>query len=147
MKHSRMRRKAFTLIEILVAIAIVVVLGTVSVVAYRGIQQNAMKDAARMQVDQTAHAVDLYETKMNKLPETDEGLSALITKPDDDTEAERWGSSFLKDAKIPVDPWGSELKYEKLDSASESGPGFRIFSYGPDQQEGTDDDISSYKEE
>ena len=147
MKHSRAERMGFTLIEVLLVIAILVVLGTVSVVAYTGIRERAMKDASQAQVDQTAHAVKLYETALNKLPETDEGLNALITKPDDEKEAERWGKPFLENAKIPVDPWGNELKYETLDNSDGTGPGFRIFSYGPDRQEGTDDDISSYKED
>lgn len=147
MKRSHARRAAFTLIEVLLVIAILVVLGTVSVVAYNGIRERAMKDAAKAQVDQTAQAVKLYQTALNKVPETDEGLNALIEKPDDETEAEKWGKPFLENGKIPIDPWGTELKYERLDSSDGTGPEFRIYSYGPDRQEGTDDDISSYKED
>ncbi len=146
MKRSRSRRAAFTLMEVLLVIGILVVLGTVSVVAYKGTHERALVKAAQAQVDQAAQAVKLYELALNKLPDTDEGLQALITKPDDDEEAKQWGKAFLKDGKIPTDPWTTELKYERLD-ADDTGPGFRVFSYGPDREEGTDDDIASYKED
>ena len=147
MKRFRANRNAFTLIEVLLVIAILVVLGTVSVVAYTGIRERAMTKLARIQVDDTANAVKHYQTEMNKLPESDDGFDALITKPEDEKEAEKWAKPFLENAKIPLDPWGNELKYEKLDTTDDVGPGFRVYSLGPDRQEGTDDDISSYEEE
>ncbi|MHC4294126.1 MAG: type II secretion system major pseudopilin GspG [Planctomycetota bacterium] len=145
MKRSRARRNAFTLVEVLLVIGLLVFLGTVSVVAYTRIQASADKDSARLLVNQTAEAVNLYQVTMRKLPESDEGLQALVTKPSDEREAERWDGPYLKNARIPVDPWGNELKYERLDTSGE-GPPFRVFSYGPDGREGSEDDISSVKE-
>ena len=148
MKRSR---RAFTLIEVLLVIGILLVLSTVSVVAYTRIKAGADKKMAKLKVDQTVGAVKLYQIALNKYPESDTGLQALIDPPEDEDEVEKWtdgGGPFLEAGKIPVDAWGNELKYELLEeSGSTSGPAFRVFSYGPDGQEGTDDDISNYKEE
>jgi general secretion pathway protein G len=99
---------------------------------------------ADIMVKSTADAVNLYRMDVGTVPDTSAGLQALITKPDNEKEADKWNGPYLKDGKIPLDPWNNELKYEKLDG--ETGPGFKIFSYGPDGREGSDDDISSYKE-
>lgn len=151
-KRRRMKPAGFTLIEVLLVIAILVVLGTVSVVAYSRIKQGADKKAAKLLVDQTVEAVNLYQLAINTFPDSDEGLDALITEPDDTRAADRWrngGGPFLKDGRIPIDPWGNELNYVLNEStgAAATGPPFRILSYGPDAQEGGDDDISSYTEE
>jgi general secretion pathway protein G len=143
-------RRAFTLIELMLVIAILLVLGTVSVTAYMRVKAGADKNSAKLMVDGAVNAVRLYQIALSKYPTNDEGLQALITVPDDEKEAQKWrdgGGPFLTDARIPVDPWNNELKYAVREGAdSDLGPPYRVFSYGPDGQEGTDDDISSYEE-
>ena len=143
-------RRAFTLIELMLVIAILLVLATASVTGYMRVKAGADKKATKIMVDGAVDAVNLYQIALNKYPTSDEGLQALITVPDDEKEAQKWrdgGGPFLTDARIPVDPWDSELKYALREGTdSDLGPAFRIFSYGPDRQEGTDDDISSYEE-
>jgi general secretion pathway protein G len=147
MKRPKTPSKAFTLIEVLVVIAILVMLASAGVVGYLKTRERANKDIAKILVTQTADAVKLYQVHMNKYPDTDQGLQALITKPDDEKDAERWSGPYLEGGKIPLDPWRNELKYERLDqTADTTKPPFRVFSYGPDGQEGTDDDVSSYEE-
>ncbi len=113
---SRRVQKAsgFTLIEVLLVIGILLVLGTVGVIGYSKIKANADKDTAKALVDQTCHAVDLYQIKLGTFPKTEDGLKALCEPPSDEKDAEKWnngGGPFLKDKKIPVDPWGNELHY------------------------------------
>jgi len=147
MKRSETPSKAFTLIEVLLVIAILVVLGSAAVVGYSKIKERADKDTAAILVSQTAGAVKLYQVHMGTYPETDDGLKALITKPDDEKDAQRWSGPYLEGGKIPLDPWRNELKYERIDQSGDTTkPPFRVFSYGPDGQEGTEDDISSYEE-
>ena len=147
MKHSRRRRVAFTLIEVLLVIGLLVVLSTMAVMAYTGIRANADKDAAGIQVKMIAGVIERYQIDMGVYPETDEGLKALVTKPEEERMAEKWRPPYLTEGRIPVDPWGNEYKYERLEQTEDMvGPPFRVFSYGPDGQEGTDDDISSYEE-
>ncbi|MFB3894573.1 MAG: type II secretion system protein GspG [Phycisphaerae bacterium] len=153
MKIRETRLQGFTLIEVLLVIGILLVLGTVAVVGYSKIKTNADKDAARALVDQTCHAIDIYQIKMGVYPETQDGLKALTTPPADETLAQKWNANapFLKDNKVPVDPWGRELKYEKMEAtggtgsaAVLTGPPYHVWSTGPSGQDGGDDNIRNW---
>jgi general secretion pathway protein G len=147
MTNVHSRRKAFTLIEVILVVAILVMLAGGAIVGYTAIQKRAEKNYAKTLVAQASNAVNLYRLDMKRLPTDDDGLKALVTKPSDDTEAELWAGPYLKDGVIPRDPWGDELKYKSITrSGDEMGPEFEVFSYGPDKQEGTEDDISSAPE-
>lgn len=146
---ARKRRAGFTLIEVLLVIGILLVLSTVGVVAYSKIKANSDRDATKALIDQTAQAVELYHTQMGVYPTTEDGLKALIAPPSDEKLAEKWKNygPFLKDGKIPVDPWMNELKYELEQTSSDTevtGPAFHVWSTGPDGQDGNDDDIRNW---
>lgn len=145
-KHVSRKRQAFTLIEVMLVIGILLVLGTVSVLVYTGMKASADKKAAKLLVDNTVDALKHYQVNMGKFPETEPGLKALIDKPEDEKQAEKW--TKLLDA-VPVDPWGNELKYEYVGASSSTtgGPEFKVWSLGPDGQDGSDDDIRSWTEQ
>jgi len=147
MNCAECRRKAFTLIEVVLVILILAMLAGASIVGYTKIKERADRDLAVSLVGQAADAVDMFRLHLNRYPTDEEGLQALVQKPDDEKEAEKWSGPYLKNGVIPVDPWNNELKYQLLTSSGdEIGPPFRVFSYGPDGQEGTEDDISSVKQ-
>lgn len=150
MKMSGKRRGGFTLIEVLLVIGLLALLGTVAVVGYTKIQAGSNIKAANLQVQDTARAVKLYYTTMNKYPETDPGLAALVNAPEDEKELQKWKSAgpFIEDGRLPVDPWNNQLKYEKVEASlgGASGPEFHVWSMGPDGQDGTEDDIRSWQE-
>lgn len=145
MKSKRnTRRVGFTLMEILLVIAILVVLASVGVAVYTGIKARADEDATKLMVNELCDAINSYQMHMNEYPESgEEGLESLINKPDDEDLAKKWGGPYIK--KVPVDPWGEPLQYEKLDE-DDNNP-YRVFSTGKDKEEGTDDDISSIEKE
>jgi len=151
-RHNIMQRAAFTLVELMIVLAILVGLAGIGVVSYTRIKAGADKKTAKLLIQQTASAVELFYAAVGTYPATEDGLQALLTAPEDEKMAEKWrggGGPFLKKGQIPTDPWGNELKYELVeDASSESGgPTFHIWSLGPDKQEGTDDDIRSWSEE
>jgi len=136
-RHSRRRRRsAFTLMEILLVLAILVVLGSMVGVGYVQIQKNAMKNAAKSQVTLLENAVKLYALDVGT-PPTD--LTALLQLPPDVSET-KWGGPYLEKQDLPVDPWNQPYQYEILDQTTGK---FRIWSNGPDQQPGSTDDIST----
>ncbi|MEQ8848730.1 type II secretion system major pseudopilin GspG [Botrimarina sp.] len=137
--NKRIRRRsaarAFTLLEVLLVLVILVVLGSMASVAVLGSQDRALKNAAKSQVQTFRRAIDMYQFNMKKLPES---LDDLVKKPSDAKLAERWGTKPYLDKKtIPLDPWDNEYRYEV------TSDDYRVWSTGPDGNDGTDDDIST----
>jgi general secretion pathway protein G len=132
----RRRRAAFTLMEILLVLAILVVLGSMVGVGYVKVQQNAMKNAARSQVSLLENAVKLYTLDVGT-PPTD--LNGLLQLPPDVAET-KWGGPYLEKIELPLDPWNQQYQYEIVDQQAGT---FRIWSNGPDMQPGSVDDIST----
>lgn len=135
-RTRRSRRAAFTLMEILLVLAILVVLGSMVGVGYVQIQKNAMKNAAKSQVTLLENAVKLYMLDVGT-PPTD--LNALLQLPPDVSET-KWGGPYLEKQELPQDPWNQEYQYEIIDQQAGT---FRVWSNGPDQQPGSTDDIST----
>jgi general secretion pathway protein G len=115
--------------------------------------KNADKDAARALVEQTCHAIDIYYIKMGVYPSSEDGLKALITPPADQRLRDKWNATapFLKDNKVPLDPWGHELKYELVQTTGgtgstvvQTGPPYHVWSTGPSGQDGGDDNIRNW---
>lgn len=153
MKKTLVKRKnaagGFTLLEVLLVITIIGILAAFVVPNLMGIGDEARKDAARASVGKSgslASAIGVFQLKIGRLPTTDEGLKALIEKPDDTPEFERW-VQMIDDATMLKDPWGEEYQYRGPDSAEFNKDRYDLFSKGPDKEEGTDDDLGNWTKE
>ena len=133
-ENRKPTQAGFTLLEVLLVLVILVVLGTMVAVNVSGTQDNADKNAARGQVGIFKRAIDLYRFDVKKYPES---LEDLVKEPGDSTSADRWSGPYLDSSKVPLDPWDNEYEYE-ADTSS-----YRVWSNGPDGQDGSDDDIAS----
>ncbi len=136
--HAHRRsRAAFTLMEVLLVLVILVVLGSLAVGMFTGAQRKANINAAQVQVDSIAHECERYNLDMNMYPPS---LDALMTNPGGAKAADWAGPYLSKD--VPLDPWGNQYMYQN--------PGARhpdkvdVWSYGPDGQNGTQDDIYNH---
>ena len=130
------RRRGFTLMEILLVLAILVVLGSMVGVGYVQIQKNAYINTAKTQVTALEKAVNFYILDVGSAPPADTGLSALLTPPGELPDPTKWKGPYLEKQDLPVDPWNNPYVYEL------TGPGqFRISSWGPDGISGGTDDI------
>lgn len=125
-------RAGFTLIEILVAVAIIGILGTVATLNITKNLEKAKTTAAREGVNNLKAAVLTYNVQFNKYPSS---LNDLITSKNDEEPVVSGGEGALED------PWGTEYRYEH------KGKKILIVSAGPDGEFDTDDDISSDKVE
>lgn len=134
---KRRSRKGFTLMEVLLVMAILIGLASVVTVSYINIKKSSDKKNAQLQVDALKTAVELYYGAVNDYPSK---LSDVSQPPSDQTLLEKWkdgGGPFFEE-EIPTDPWGQEYQYE-----TDGVDTFRVWSMGPDKQNGSDDDITS----
>jgi general secretion pathway protein G len=142
--HCRTRRAstrtAFTLIELLLVLAILVVLASMVITMYSGTQERAFKDAAKGQIGIFKSGINLYKFHTRNYPQ---GLDNLINKPGDATIAERWAGPYMDATKIPQDPWDHEYKF--VAPGKHNRDTFDVWSMGPDGQDGTADDIGNWE--
>jgi len=137
-------RRAFTILELLIVIGILLAIGALVVINVMGSQEKADKKLTLVQLQAFKNAIDQFRADMKRIPTQEEGLKVLWSREGlDETDAERWGGPYLTDPK-KIDAWGSEWLY-KVPSEIE-GIDFDIVSIGPDRQEGNEDDISLAKE-
>ncbi len=132
--HARRRSSGFTLLELLVVMVIIGLLaGYVGPKYFAQIGKSEAK-AARAQIDALEKALDQYRLDAGRYPTTDQGLTALMTRPADES---KWLGPYLKKA-VPMDPWGHPYQYK---CPGEHGD-FDLFSLGKDGQPGGNDEAA-----
>lgn len=133
------RSRGFTLIEIMVVVAIIAILGATVVPLIMDRPNEARQVRAKNDIGTLSSALELYKLDNFSYPSTEQGLQALIEKPSGDPEPANWQSNgYVK--SLPKDPWGRDYLY-----VSEGGD-FEIISLGNDGAEGGEEfdmDISS----
>jgi general secretion pathway protein G len=127
--HAFQRRAAgFTLLELLVVVAIIGLL--VGYVAPRYFSQVGKSEVqvARAQIDSLEKALDQYRLDTRRYPNAEQGLAALVTRPANEPN---WGGPYLKRA-VPNDPWGRPYVYRTPGQRGE----FDLLSLGRDGKAG-----------
>ncbi|HTX64599.1 MAG TPA: type II secretion system major pseudopilin GspG [Opitutaceae bacterium] len=132
---------AFTLLEILVVLAIIGLLASLVITNVGNIFGNKQKDVTKLFVTQSIQLpLTAYKIDMGDYPSTAEGLQALVTAPAG--KAERWRGPYLQDGKLPVDTWGEPYQYRFPGVHNKNG--YDAWSKGPDKTDGTEDDIGNW---
>lgn len=140
------KQAGFSLVEILIAISIMVLLGTIVGIALNDLPTKGRYDAAKLQVDAFKTAIQLYIADNGMPPTQRQGLAALVTKPTDAPIPQKYKpNGYLDSREVPLDPWGNDYAYLVPGS---NGEPFEVICYGADGEvggEGYDADISSTK--
>jgi general secretion pathway protein G len=132
---------AFTLLEILVVLAIIGMLVGLAVTNVDKLFRGSQQDIAKLFVNQSMQApLNVYRIHMGDFPTTSEGLQALITAPAN--KADRWRGPYLLDSKLPIDPWGEPYQYRYPGVKNKTT--YDLWSKGPDKADGTEDDIGNW---
>lgn len=133
--------RGFTLIEVMIVIVILGVLAALIVPKVMGRPDEARIVAARQDIATLMQSLKLYRLDNRKYPTSEQGLAALVKKPEVDPIPTNW-KSYVE--RLPQDPWGNPYQY--------LNPGLNgeidVFSYGGDGKpggEGTDADIGSWQ--
>lgn len=125
------RHLGFTLLELLVVVAIIGLLAAYVGPKYFSQIGKSEQAVAKAQVDAFKKALGAYRIDVGAYPSTEEGLAALMNRPSDPTQALKWNGPYL-DGVLPADPWGRPYVY-----ASPGAKGdFDLTSYGKDGQPG-----------
>ncbi len=134
-RHSnkRQQRVGFTLLELLLVMAILVVLAGLGTVAYTRIGNTANIKACRVHIKEIKDNCIAYKLQNGNYPRS---LNDLVVLPSGMTQGE-WGGPFFQDGKLPKDPWKNDYIY----SANEAQDRVFVSSNGPDGAKGTADDI------
>jgi general secretion pathway protein G len=130
----------FTLIELLVVVVIIGLLAGLVAPRYFGQLGKSNVSVARAQIENFGKALDQYRIDVGSYPNTNQGLQALVVKPDG---ADKWQGPYLAKS-VPTDPWGRAYLYK---SPGDHGD-YDLSSLGADGQpggSGENVDISSWE--
>jgi general secretion pathway protein G len=130
--HRKRQKSGFTLLELLLVMAILVVLASLSTFAILNLQRTSLQKTAALQINMLERACKMYKLNVGRFPAT---LDDLYTNPSGLTRTQ-WGGPYIEEP-IPADPWQRPYTY----SADELNDRVMITSAGPDGQAGTQDDV------
>ena len=139
--QSVRKQRGFTLIELMVVLAIIGILASLVVPNILGRADDARMTAAKTDVGNLMQALKLYKLDNQRFPTPEQGLQALVTKPTTEPVPTNW-KSYLD--KLPTDPWGKPYQYLNPGLKSEVD----VMSWGADGQtggEGVNADIGSWQ--
>ncbi len=136
-------RSAFTLLEILVTLAIIGLLAGLAISNSDKIFGQSQEAVAKIFVrDSLKTSLTRYRIDLGDYPSTGEGLGALLAAPSN--KADRWRGPYAETpgGKLPVDPWGEPYRYR--DPGVKNQGGYDLYAVGPDKADGTEDDIGNW---
>ena len=126
---DRRRPNGYTLVELLVVLAILgllVALAAPRVIKYLG---TAKSDTAHIQIEKLGGVLDLYRLEIGRYPTEQEGLESLVERP---PQVDAWNGPYLKNRDALTDPWGKQYVYR---SPGEHGD-YDLYTLGADGKEG-----------
>ena len=127
-------QKGFTLIELMIVVAIIGILAALVIPKIVGRSEQARATAAHADISSIKTALDAFEVDNGFYPKN---IQALVSQPGN---TRNWHGPYLE--KVPQDPWGNNYLYYFPGKRNASS--YDLLSVGPDGKEGTDDDVGNW---
>tara|TARA_B100000579_G_C22460797_1_gene678819 strand:- start:69 stop:593 length:525 start_codon:yes stop_codon:yes gene_type:complete len=141
LKKDDRHLRGFSFIEVMVVIIILGLLSSIVGVYLFDSAEKAKADATKTQIKGVETALDLYRLHNSRYPSSEQGLKALLEKPEVGLIPKNWNGPYLRGKNLPADGWDSPFRY-----ISANGNEYEIISLGADGIDGgvdLDADISS----
>ena len=134
------RRRAFTILELLIVIGILLAIGGIVLVNLIGVQEESEVGVTKVQMQGIADQVDAFRLAMKRYPSEEEGLAVLWSSSnlENEEDAAAWRQFLPK--PVPNDQWGNAWIYRNPSDIE--GLNYDLISVGPDGEEDTEDDLS-----
>ena len=134
------KRTGFTMIEMLLVVAIIGTIALIVVPRMAGRQKKAKAVAASAGINAVSTALDSFELDVGRFPTSEEGVAALVERPATLAAEDEWNGPYLRE--LPLDPWKRAYVYKY---PGENSIDYDLVSVGPDGEEGSDDDVTNYR--
>ncbi|MFG0312748.1 MAG: type II secretion system major pseudopilin GspG [Phycisphaerales bacterium] len=146
--NRRTRARGFTLIEVMIVIAIVLALTAIVGLALFGRKEQADVSLTQTDINNMKRAMNLFRLDFNRWPTDEEGVAVLWSKEllDPESDETKW-QKYLQEP-LEKDRWGNEWGYRQL-SEREDESEYDLWSFGPngEDENGEGDDITSWRKD
>jgi general secretion pathway protein G len=139
---KKQTRSGFTLIEVMVVVVILGIMAAIIVPNIIGRTEDAKIVKVKQDIVALENALEMYRLDNGFYPSTDQGLEALVRKPESDPIPKNWrDGGYIK--QLQDDPWAQPYQYLNPGEHKE----IDIFSKGKPGKQGEDNEIGNWSSE
>ena len=135
----RRKNKGFTLLEVLLVMAILIILMSLVGAGYFTYFANSQEDAARLQMQSIQQAAQGYYFDTGQAPQS---VNDLVQQPSGMSQ-QKWRGPYLEDGQVPVDPWGNPYRLEVSNNGNARQMQIVVSSNGSNGTQGDQDDLTT----